>query len=178
VRAGQRRNGLLIGRHRRGRRVRTGPWRGGGQLRKPEVEQLDALLRHQDVGRLQVAMDDPLLVRGVERVADLDARLDGLIEGHRPGDGLAVDELHHEVAAAVVLADVVQRADVRVVERRDRLRLALEPLGERAFHGLHRDVAVETRVFGAIDVAHSPGASRLDNFVRTETFAGSKSWHR
>ena len=61
-------------------------------------------------------MDDALLVCGMERVADLDAVGNRLFDRHRTGDRSALDVLHHEVAAAVVLADVVERADVRVVQ--------------------------------------------------------------
>jgi hypothetical protein len=42
------------------------------ELRETEVEDLhDAIARDPDVGRLQIAMDDPLLVRGIERVGKL-----------------------------------------------------------------------------------------------------------
>ena len=41
---------------------------------------------------------------------------------------LAVEILHHQELDAVLLADVVERADVRMVEPRDGARLALEPL--------------------------------------------------
>ena len=42
------------------------------QLREPEIQHLHGAVRpHLDVGRLQVAMDDALLVRGLERFGDL-----------------------------------------------------------------------------------------------------------
>ena len=45
------------------------------ELRQTEVENLHALVaRDEDVLRLQVAMDDALLVRGREAVGDLNAR--------------------------------------------------------------------------------------------------------
>ena len=40
-------------------------------LGQPEIEQLDALLREQNVGRLQIAVGDAFAVRGVKRVEDL-----------------------------------------------------------------------------------------------------------
>jgi hypothetical protein len=40
----------------------------------------------------------------------------------------AFDQLHHQI----VRADIVQRADVRVIQCGDRARLALEPLAETA----------------------------------------------
>ena len=43
------------------------------------------------------------------------------------GQRLAVEQLHHEVVHAVLMPDVVDGADVRVVQRGDGARLALEP---------------------------------------------------
>ena len=42
------------------------------------------------------------------------------------GERLALEQLHHQVVGVALAADVVERADVRVVERRDRAGLALE----------------------------------------------------
>ena len=48
-------------------------------LRQPKVEDLDAsVLRDEEVLRLQVAMDDALLVRGGEALRDLDGVVDRL----------------------------------------------------------------------------------------------------
>jgi hypothetical protein len=55
--------------------VRSGAAHRIGKLRQPEVEHLDrAVVAHLDVGRLQVAMDDALLVCRAERVDDSGAR--------------------------------------------------------------------------------------------------------
>jgi hypothetical protein len=40
--------------------------------------------------------------------------------------------LHHEEVGVVLLTDVVERADVRMIQARDGARLALEPLAELA----------------------------------------------
>ena len=40
---------------------------------------------------------------------------------------LAVEALHDEKVDAVLVADVVEGADVRMIQRGDRLRFALEP---------------------------------------------------
>ena len=66
--------------------------------------------------------------------------------------------------APVVLAGVDHADDVRVVELRDRPRLAPEALelvgvrGDLAVHELDRDLALEHRVEGAIDGRHAAGA--------------------
>src|SRR3954469_636223 len=60
-----------------------------------------------------------------------------------------VEVLHHQIAGVVILSDVEQRADVRVRERGDGARLALEPearfrrVGERGRDDLDRDGAME-----------------------------------
>ena len=39
---------------------------------------------------------------------------------------------------------------------------------------LDRDVAIELRIAGAIDLAHSAGAERAEDLVRTEARAGAQ----
>ena len=78
-------------------------------------------------------MHDALRVRGVERVGDLRAELEHFVERQRAArdailQRLAVEQLHHHELLAVVRADVVERADVRVIEVRDDARFALEAL--------------------------------------------------
>ena len=76
----------------------------------------------------------PCAVRRVERVGDLDRRSRSACVGRQRAlaeavrQRLALEQLHDEVVGPVLVADVVERADVRVVERRDRPRLALEAL--------------------------------------------------
>ena len=72
-------------------------------------------------------------------------------------------------------ADVVDRDDVRVVQRPGRLRLLLEApqavrvLRVRGGQDLDRDVALQPRVAGAIDLAHPARADRAEDLVRPET---------
>ena len=128
-------------------------------------------------------MEDPGTMRGGERLGDLDRPLDRLVECERPAcdpglEGLAIDELHHDEVAPGVATDVEERADVRVVEPRDRTRLAVEALApflgsrDRRREQLERDRALEARVDRAIDLAHAAGADTFDDPVGTE--AGSR----
>ena len=56
---------------------------GSSRLRQAEVEHLHrAVVPHLDVGGLQVAVDDPLLVRGFERIGDLLRDRQRLVERH------------------------------------------------------------------------------------------------
>ena len=100
-------------------------------LGQPEVGDVrPALVVEQDVGRLEVAVEDAPLVRVVHRGGDL---------GHQPrggpgvagrtrlgrGQAAAGQERHAEVVQPVVLADLEDRHDVRVFQRGDDLRLVL-----------------------------------------------------
>ena len=59
-------------------------WLGLRELGEPEIENLHAAVAgDEDVLRLQIAVDDPLLVRGGETVRDLDGVLDGLAHRQR-----------------------------------------------------------------------------------------------
>jgi hypothetical protein len=123
----------------------TGQWTQRGELGEPctgdlnprfreaEIEQLRSGLRQHDVAGLQVAVDDAGLVRPCEGVGDLDADLEGLVERELPTNEarcecFPVHVLHDEKVRAVLLTDVVECADVRVGQRRDRTGFAFEPL--------------------------------------------------
>ncbi len=79
-------------------------------------------------------MDDARLMGLVQRIGDLDrdraapAPAAADLSSSRRRERLALEVLHDEIGDAVLLADVVQRADVRVIELRDRPRLAVEPV--------------------------------------------------
>ena len=94
------------------------------------------------------------------------------------GQSLAVHELHDQEVEAVVLANVMQSANVRVVEAGDHACFALEPLSRfRAMqHSLRQHLhgygAVEPNIPGSIDLAHTSRAERRLDLVRAETRAG------
>ena len=78
-------------------------------------------LRDVDVGWLEVAMDDPLFVSGIEPVGDLNGDLDQAVAVERAvvddaRQRPALEKLHHQKGPAVVVADLVNGADVRVIE--------------------------------------------------------------
>ena len=89
----------------------------------------------QQVLRLDVAMHDAVLVRVLQRLAD--RRHDGQRLLRREAPGLhrlpqihAIHELHEQVVEPARLAEVVHGDDVRMAQRRERLGLAREALGE------------------------------------------------
>ena len=161
------------------------------RLRQSEVEQLRARLREHDVAGLQIPVDDARAVRLVERRRDLDRRLERLVDRERAlrqpiRQRLAFEILHDEERGAVLLADVVQRADVRMIELRDRAGFAIEALaelrvgGEGVGENLDRDRAIEPRVAGFVHLAHPAGADERQDLVRAEASAGVErhQWRR
>ena len=56
----------------------------GHELGQAEVEQLDALEGHEDVGRLQVTMQDAARVRLFQRSDDLKCKLLSVLDADRP----------------------------------------------------------------------------------------------
>ena len=86
--------------------------RGLHQLRQSEVQNLDApVFRDENVFRLQIAMDDSLLVRGREPVGDLHSILERLplrqrsAFEHRP-QAFALQKLRDQKWRAVSCADI------------------------------------------------------------------------
>jgi hypothetical protein len=148
--------------------------------RQAEVEQLHAALRDHDVARLQIAMDDALPVRAVERRGDVDGDAQRALERQRAardqaGQRLALEQLHDQIRRRPFAADVVERADVRMIQRRDRARLALEAraqvlaLGDALRQDFDRYLPVEARVARAVDLAHAAGAEARQHFVWSQS---------
>src|SRR5581483_4687183 len=83
---------------------------------------------------------------------------------------LPLEQLHDEIP----FADIEERADVRMIELRDRLRFSLEAklqlriIREIGGKDLDGDAAIEPRVARAIDLAHASGTEPRDDFVRPE----------
>jgi len=111
-------------------------------------------------------MNDAAFVGGFEGIENTDADFEELIERY----GLAVDamlerdafeKLHGDEGDAIVFVDVVDRADIGMIERGGGLSFAAEAFeGGRIFGDLvgekfEGDEALEFGVFGAEDDAHA-----------------------
>jgi hypothetical protein len=115
-------------------------------------------------------VEDAALVRVVHRLGDRDHQPRGGLgvggeRGKRTLKGCTGDELHREVASGVVLADLVDRDDVRVVEQGDGLGLVAEP-ADLVFGGqcggadhLERNLAVQADLARLVDDAHAAAAN-------------------
>jgi hypothetical protein len=146
-------------------------------LRQSEVEHLrDPSLGEENIGGLDVAMRDAFGMRGLERLGDLDPESHQLVDDNGPlGDPVfkrGADEILHDHArATVLLGDVVNGADVRMVQCRGRTRLPLEP-AERvriSRDGLREklqcDEPVEADILGLVHHAHPTRAHFAEDAV-------------
>ena len=147
------------------------------KLGEAEVEDFCvAAFGDEDVRGFYVAMNDVLLVCRVERVGNFDPERDEHFKCDRAMRNElfecgALQEFHRNESLAILLADVVNRTDVRMIERGGGLRFALEA-GERARivadifgEEFQSDVAVEAIVFGFVHNAHAAGAQAFENAV-------------
>jgi hypothetical protein len=115
-------------------------------------------------------------VRGVECVGDLQAQVQDLLGAEPPRrdavlQRLPMQALHDDEGAPLVLADVVDGADVGMIQGRGGLRLTLEALaGGRVVEvglgeELQSDAAVKPSVLGLVDHAHAPAAQLLEDAI-------------
>ena len=146
----------------------------GEATREAEVGQIGVpVLVQQHVRGLDVAMDEPPCVSGVEGFGDLCAdgdRAGGLERALLLQQALeirALDVAHGEVELPVGLAGVVDRDDVGMLERGSEARLDEEALAKPAILGkawreqLERDGSLERDVVGAVDDAHATAPEQL-----------------
>ena len=81
-----------------------------------------APLGDENIGRLDVPVDDAFRVGGVESVSNFNGNVEQGFEFHGTAhddvlEGRAVEEFHGDEAPAVLLADFVDGANIRVVQR-------------------------------------------------------------
>ncbi len=146
------------------------------QLREAEVgEHRRVVLLEQDVGRLDVPVDDADPVRVIEPggdAAEILQRL-GRIEptvAQPVGEASSGDVLDDHVGRPQVLTEVVHVHDVRVAQLRDGLGLVPEPrssvrVGCDRLQDLDRAGALELGVVGAVNETHGPLAYEVLDLV-------------
>jgi hypothetical protein len=130
-----------------------------------------------DVGRLQIAMDDAEIVRELEGEAErrndrLDVRqCEPSARGDFVPDGKPVQELHHQKGMVFVVdVEVEDRHDVRMPEPGAGAALAEKALAHAAVRmiaadHLDRDLVAEERAFGTIHGPHAPFGKETENLV-------------
>ena len=148
------------------------------RARDAEVRDLRAAVTvQQHVLRLDVPVDEAVLVCERERTGDVDCDLERLahLETSFADDELlevlAVDVLEDDVLAAFFLTPVDHRDDARVLELRHGAGFALEALDEVVVfvvllvQDLQRHVALEERVVSPVDAGHAAVADDLLQLV-------------
>ena len=146
-------------------------------FRQPKIENLRLTsIRHEDVRGLDVPVDDSLRVCRIQRVRDLDAQIEHRLDLHRLAsdsvpERLALQQFHGDEGSPIGLVNLVDRADVRVVQRGRSFGLPLETaeslcvVGEVVRKELQGDVATELQVFRFIHDTHAPAADPAEDAV-------------
>ena len=146
-------------------------------LGQPEIQHLGVTAPGQeDVGRLDVAMDDALGMRRVQRIRHLDAHPEKRAHLHpaardRLLQRLALQQFHRQVRPPLVVADFVDCADIRMIQRGRRPRLAAKP--HQRIRILHQVIgqeldggeSLELHVPRPVHHAHSAAAKLLQHLV-------------
>ena len=154
------------------------PARLAHRQRDPEVGHHRLPMLKEDVLRLQVAMDDAVLMRIVERARNRDGDAYRLVNGELTlavepvPQRLALDVRHHIVQESVGSPRIEQREEIGMLEVRRNADLAQEPLGaeHRAEVGaqkLERDVPVVSEVASEIHRRHATATELALDLVAT-----------
>ena len=110
-------------------------------------------------------MNNAAAMRFVQRVRNLCTVFQYLLKRQRAlfealGERLAFHALHHQIVGSVLMTDVMQHADVRMIQAGDGFRFAFESLfanwirGQLRGKNLDRNNAIKARVARAVNFAH------------------------
>ena len=148
-----------------------------------EVEHLDGAVGTElDVGRLQVAVDDSLVVGRFEGLGDLPGDGERFRDRDRAfrnpiGERESLDQFHDEGDGAAAAFEAVNSRDVRVVQGRQRLGFPVEASQAvsvcryRFRQHLDGHVPREVGINGPIHLAHAARANLFGNLVGTKPAA-------
>ena len=128
-------------------------------------------------------MDDSLLVRDLEGFGDLLGDGERFIDRNAPPrnslvEALPVDEFQHQELTGVCFVQTVDRANVWMVERGQRLGFPFKTgqtiriVAQRLRQHLDGHVAAQFQIAGPIHLPHAPAADQREDFVSAEASAG------
>ena len=150
---------------------------------KPKVQHLDGpVAADLNVRWFEIAVDDPLLMRGLQRLRNLAGDRQGITDRDRSTSDLLCEVLtfnkfHDQRTHGTGFFEAVDMRDVRVVQGGENLRFPLEssePLGiagKGLGECLDSDIAFKARVASLVDLTHAARADHGDNFVRADSGA-------
>ena len=113
-------------------------------------------------------MDDPRVVRRGKSIGHLRGNVKQLAWRVDGCDRCPVHQFHDQI----VRSDVIELADIGVVERGDCAGFVLEPFAERLLRDLDGDGATEARIASLVHFAHPADTEQCHDLVGTKTFAG------
>ena len=171
----------LLGRHIADGALEPKAGVGAGEVRNAEVDDLYRIVgQHENVAGLEVAVNQPALVGGLQAPAGLGDDLDGPVHGQTlrlvlddAVQGRPRQQRHHEVRfldpVFLELPHVVDVDDIRVIQRRQNSAFFAEHFQRQLVAAiaqrLQRHFAFEVGVEGAIHHAHAAFAEYLALFV-------------
>src|ERR1700722_2945654 len=147
------------------------------ELGQTEIQNLDiAPLRHKKVRGLDVSVNNAAGVGRIEPIGNLYAQIEQLSNLKWTAldqvlQGRTFEILHGDEGLTLLLADIVDGADVGMVQRRGGLGLTLEAaeslgiLGDFIGQELQRHKTAQAGVFGLINNSHAPAAQPFEDAV-------------
>jgi hypothetical protein len=120
-------------------------------------------------------MDDAARVCRRQRIGDLNRQTDQSIGRERlamdlVGERVPFEELEYQERSVICVANFVDRADVRMIQRRRGASFAKESLSRRTVGGVALDefeghFPTEDEIFGEVDLTHSSRAESLEQLI-------------
>ena len=153
--------------------------RGGLPLSQTEIQKFGAMFGQDDISGLEITMHQPLFVCLVKCISNLNRTSQKIGCWNRSffknlGERLPFEVFHHEVVDPTFMTNVVQGADIGMIQARDSAGLSVKSLPEIRIrrqmrgHYLNGYGSVKARVFRLIDFPHPASPSRGNYLVRTQ----------
>ncbi len=152
-------------------------------LRQSKIENLRVpTLGYEQIRRLDVAMNNSFSMGRIETVGNFDReikyplQLNSRAQNHIP-ESLALQIFHHQKETALVLANLINRANVWMIQCRRSPRLAPEALQrlrivrQRIRKKLERDETIELDVLGLVDHTHPAAADFAQHAIMRDGLA-------
>ena len=137
-------------------------------------------IRDEDVRWLDVPMDDPGGMSGIQGVGELRAQFQDFVAFEAPLfqksclECLSLDQFHHDEGLTFVLADFVNRTDVGMIESGGGAGLPFESrnpdriLAKRVRENLNRNLASQFLVLRPIHLSHATFSQGREDFIVSE----------